>query len=57
MPDIAMCTGGDCPKRETCYRFTAKPTPLRQAYFGEPPIKDGKCEHYWPTTNREGEHE
>lgn len=25
MPDIAMCLDSECPSREHCYRFTAKP--------------------------------
>ena len=45
--DGTMCQGTDCPHKETCYRFTAKPNEYRQAYFVEPPIKDGKCEMYW----------
>lgn len=47
MPDITMCLGTDCPHKETCYRFTAKPSEYYQSYFTEPPIKDGKCNMYW----------
>ena len=47
MPDITMCEGTDCPHKEKCYRFTAEPSKFRQSYFAEPPIKDGKCDHYW----------
>lgn len=47
MPDITMCSGTDCPHKENCYRYTAKPSEFRQSYFVEPPIKDGKCDHYW----------
>ena len=47
MPDITMCSGEGCPVKESCYRFTAKPNEYRQSYFVEPPIKDGKCDHYW----------
>ena len=32
MPDITMCLGNDCPIKETCYRFTAIPTPHWQSY-------------------------
>jgi hypothetical protein len=46
MPDIAKCPGTDCPQKETCYRYTAKPSDW-QSYFSVPPIKDGKCEMYW----------
>lgn len=47
MADITMCPGTNCPHKEKCYRFTAKPCEYWQAYFTEPPIKDGKCEYYW----------
>ena len=46
MPDISMCPGTDCPKKETCYRFMATPSDY-QSYFIHSPIKDGKCDHYW----------
>ena len=47
MPDISMCDYEGCPAKDSCYRFTATPSEYRQAYFSEPPIKDGKCEYYW----------
>lgn len=47
MPDITMCSGKDCPFRDKCYRYTAEPDEYWQAYFSEPPIKDGKCDYYW----------
>lgn len=46
MPDIAMCNGTNCPLKETCYRFKAKPCEY-QTYFMTPPLEDGKCEYYW----------
>jgi hypothetical protein len=46
MPDIAMCTGEQCPKKQMCYRHTAKASDY-QSYFMTPPIKDGQCDHYW----------
>jgi hypothetical protein len=46
-PDITMCPGTNCPQREKCYRFTAKPDEYWQSYFMEAPIKDGKCDMYW----------
>ena len=42
-----MCMGTNCPQKEACYRFTAKPNQYRQSYFIEPPLKEGKCEMYW----------
>lgn len=47
MPDITMCRGTDCPQKEKCHRYTAKPCDHWQSYFIDPPIKDGKCEMYW----------
>jgi hypothetical protein len=47
MPDITMCPGTNCPYKETCYRYTAKPDEYWQSYFMEAPIKDGKCDMYW----------
>jgi hypothetical protein len=46
MPDITMCPGTNCPQKEKCHRFTAKPSEY-QSYFIETPIKDGKCDMYW----------
>ena len=45
-PDITMCQGTNCPHKETCHRYTAKPSDY-QSYFMEAPVKDGKCEMYW----------
>lgn len=47
MPDITMCSGEGCPLKESCYRYTAKPSEYWQSYFIDPPIKDGECEYYW----------
>lgn len=46
-PDITMCKGTGCPAKESCYRFTAKPSEFMQSYFVESPYKDGKCDYYW----------
>ena len=52
MPDIAMCKGGECTMKETCYRFKAAPNEYRQSYFNNPPLDgvdiDGNsnCEYY-----------
>jgi hypothetical protein len=46
MPDITMCPGTNCPYKESCYRFTAKPNEY-QSYFIEPPFKDDDCKMYW----------
>ena len=46
-----MCYGFECPVKEKCKRFTAKPNEHWQAYFLEPPFyndEDGwHCEMYW----------
>jgi DnaJ-class molecular chaperone len=46
MPDITMCSGIDCPYKDSCYRYTAKPSEY-QSYFVDPPIKNDKCDSYW----------
>jgi len=47
MPDIAMCKGLDCPKKEKCYRFTATPSEYQQSYFtGLPTEPSGECNYY-----------
>ena len=52
MPDISKCSGEGCPRKETCYRFTAKPSEFMQSYFMNAPIKeDNTCEYYWPNEN------
>ena len=50
-----MCEGINCPMKNECYRYTA-PVGLRQSYFAETPIKDGKdCEYYWKTQEDDDE--
>lgn len=48
MPDISMCAGGNCPKKQDCYRHTAKASYL-QSYFSEVPydIEEQKCDSFW----------
>mgnify|MGYP006992522728 CR=1 FL=1 len=47
-PDITMCNDTDCPKKRSCYRSQAKPTPEWQSYFvASPRNKDGSCVMYW----------
>ena len=50
MPDITMCEGGDCPLKESCYRYTATPSEYRQSYFTEIPYnkEEDKCDHRMP---------
>lgn len=54
MPDISMCPGGNCPRKDSCYRYTATPSEWMQCYFAEPPVEvDGVCQYYWPTRTPE----
>jgi len=45
LPDLTMCEGGECPLKEECYLYRAKPSEYRQSYFAKAPFKDGKCDH------------
>jgi hypothetical protein len=47
MSDITKCHGDNCPVKEDCYRFTAKPDEYWQSWFTESPIENGKCDMYW----------
>lgn len=50
MADITMCTGKDCPLKESCYRYTANANEHWQSYFMEPPVVKGEeisCDYYW----------
>lgn len=53
MADISMCEGGDCPKKERCYRFKATPNPYRQSYM-EYAGQDGKteCPDFWEVRSK-----
>jgi hypothetical protein len=46
MPDISMCNGGECPLKETCYRYKAKPSEYQQAYIVTPPYEGDECEYF-----------
>ena len=56
MADLAMCRDKECPARERCFRFTAKPSAFLQTYgmFGRNP-RAQYCAHYWPTTKEQHE--
>lgn len=43
--DITMCFGEDCPLKNDCIRYVAKPEKY-QSYFEESPYNDGKCDCY-----------
>lgn len=58
MPDITMCTGEDCERKNACYRFTATPNEYRQSYFtiSVYEIVDNKqiCNYYTPNGEYKG---
>lgn len=52
MPDITMCKGNDCKRKDNCYRHVAKPTPHWQSYFVDTPLKGKDCEYYLPVYDK-----
>lgn len=46
MPDISMCQDAECPMKESCYRYTAKPKELHQSWFTGNPIHAEDCEFF-----------
>lgn len=52
MPDISMCNNKECNLSSKCYRFTAIPNPLWQAYCDFKPNENGECLSFW---DNEGE--
>jgi hypothetical protein len=57
MADIEMCKGTDCPLKETCYRFTAKPNEFMQSYSTAVPYnkETNTCTEYWNTNEQKNE--
>ncbi len=47
MPDITMCTDHYCKLKETCYRYTAKPSDYQSYFMSSPKDEDGECRYYW----------
>jgi len=51
MPDITMCSGKDCPLKDSCYRYVAPADAYRQSFFVVAPFIDEpdgtSCEYYW----------
>jgi hypothetical protein len=53
MVDMTKCSGEHegkvCPRRDTCYRFTAKPNESWQSYFAIAPFYNWNedCEYYY----------
>ena len=46
MVDICMCSGSDCDKRDSCFRFMAIADEY-QSFFDGTPDEDGNCDYYW----------
>jgi len=52
VPDVTLCLEHNCPRREQCYRYTAKPDDRWQSYFTEKPCGDYMtCEEFWDNTD------
>jgi len=49
MPDITMCPGAGCNKKDTCYRHTATQRKPYQVQVQQAPED---CKHYWPIDGR-----
>ena len=49
MADIAKCTGGQCPLKEKCYRYTATEDEYWQSWLVEEPYDYDKkeCEFFY----------
>jgi hypothetical protein len=52
MPDITMCPGAGCNKKDTCYRHTATVHTPYQSWVQFGPED---CKQYWPIDGRRGE--
>lgn len=52
MPDISMCEGTSCPKKDNCHRYLAIPSQW-QSWFAEVPFKVNEngefedCDYFW----------
>lgn len=51
MPDISKCDNKLCPMRDTCFRFTCKPSDHWQSYSSFTPNSDGKCDSFMVIPN------
>lgn len=51
MPDISMCKSKLCPLKDSCYRYTAKPSDW-QSYADFAPDDKGKCDYFWDNESK-----
>lgn len=55
MPDISMCSNNDCTIKDSCYRFTAKPTEYWQSYTLFKQELNESCEYFISNTSNDTE--
>ncbi len=54
MPDMSICTGEECPLRNTCYRYRANASEYLQSYIESPySTEESKCDFYWPLRQKQ----
>ena len=55
--DITKCKDEECPLKDTCFRYVAKPDEFWQAYFTETPFDKirNTCDFYWSIKTEENE--
>jgi len=53
MPDIALCRDDKCPRRELCYRYTAKPSYWQSYFKGKPRDDYETCEYFMPIDKKD----
>ena len=46
MPDISMCFGKNCYKKNDCYRFTAKPDRFQSYANFDYNLEKNCCDHF-----------
>ena len=55
MADITMCFNPQmCPKKHTCYRFTAPPSMYTYQSYALFYQEGKECDHYWKTEEKRG---
>lgn len=54
MTDITMCRDGECPFRESCFRYLATPSGWQSYFDSSPREPDGRCAYFRQAWNRPG---